>query len=170
METTAVEPPAVRPPPLPPLPVYLRGLLALSLATSGLSLAQSVVGIVRTAGQPRVSWFSGRYDGLEYAIALLFQGLLPALLAAGVVGVWMRKPGARRLTILVAGGMILVACVAQAVGFAALFTKPPRLLEWSQAMINVAQSLLSGDGVLFLLVIALRHPADSSPASAPTVI
>ena len=169
METPAVEPPAVRPPP-PPRPVHLRWLLALSMLVSGLSLAQSVVGIVRTAGQPRVSWFSGPYDGLEYAIALLFQGLLPALLAAGVVGVWMRKPGARRLTVLVAGGMILVACVAQAVGFAALFTKPPRLLEWAQALINVAQSLLSGYGVLFLLVIALRQPLDNAPASAPTTV
>jgi hypothetical protein len=141
----------------PPPPLFLRALLAMALATAGLQLARAALGIIHLAGERKTFWTSGSFEGFQYVVIWLFTMLLPALLVVGAIGVWLHKPGARRLTVLAAGALVVIACVELVVGLAPLFQRPPRVLEVVEALLNVGQSFLSGSGLLLLLVIVLRR-------------
>jgi len=148
--------------PAAPQSPLMRTLLALALATGGFHLARAALTVANIVDDGRVPSFSGMtYQGWSYILGPMFQALLPALLVAGVLGTWKRKEGARRLTVLSAGTLVLFATVELIMSLVPFAANPPQLVPALESLVVVYQSFVAGNGGLLQLVIALRRNGDA---------
>ncbi len=146
-------------------PPVLKALLVLGFATGALHLTQALLGLANVASDPRVSW-SG-YEGWQLVPMMLFGALLPTVLIAGVVGLWRRKPGGCRLTVLAAGVLIALGVLQFGQGLVTFVRAPQATVHAGASLAHLVQTLLADNGVLLLLVIALRSPGDARAAPTP---
>ena len=148
--------------PAPPdtaLPPVLGALLAMGFATGVLLLARAALGLANVAADPRVSW-AGGHESWHLVPMLLFTGLPPSLLIAGVVGAWRRKPGGRRLTVLSSGLLIAIGVLEFGYGLVTFVRTPRAPFHAAESLVQFVYSFLANNGALLLLVIGLKQPGD----------
>jgi hypothetical protein len=137
-------------------PPIVRALLALAFATSLLHLARALLGLANIAVDPRVSW-TGGYEAWQFVPMALFATLLPALLVLGVVGLWKRKEGAGRLARLSAGLLVALGALELTYGLIQLVSTPQPPVHAGESLVSLVNAFLANNGVLVLLVVALRR-------------
>ena len=144
--------------------MVLRALLVMALATGLLHLARVGLGLANVATDPPVPWSRG-YLAWQVVPMSLFGALLPALLVLGIVGVWKRKPGAARVALLSAAALITLGGVELGYGLIQFFRTPQPPIQLGESLVMLVQSFLANQGLLILLVIALRR-SDGAPVAA----
>ena len=140
----------------PPLSYDTKALLAVGMACAGLHVAQAGTAVARLMTQRGMS-YSGFWAPYYVAEAAL-RTVLPALLVAGAVGVWTRRPRAARRTACTAAALVALGVVESSVSLVSFFTGPPRPDDLPGVLLAIGRTALNRYGVLVLLGYILLRP------------
>jgi len=138
-------------------PWDVRIVIIMSIAWATLQLLQSAFGIAFITRNKNLIWFGSNYSGWLFLLGILLRALLPTLLVVGLIGLLKFKPGARRLSVLAAGGFVVFGILESAAQFVMIFAQRTYHYEIPGAVLGVVQNFITQNALLLILSIMLMR-------------
>jgi hypothetical protein len=138
-------------------PWDVRVVIFMTIAWAVLQLLQGAFGIAYLTRQKNVNWFVPNYNGWLQVLGTLLRSLLPTLLLIGLIGLLKFKPGARRLSVLVAGSFVVFGILEAAAQSASIVAQRTYAYDVPGQVTAIVQNFIAHNALLIIVAVMLTR-------------